>query len=267
MCPPLWFENGWFTNSSSRAVPSRAFRPSERNSTTRVSPLDVRVVDVEAAVLRVARVERHRQQALLGAVGADAAADVEEEPPLPLLEHEDAAGLLDDVDARGLGRRRGDVHGLRRTRGRPGRCSAAGAPCLPRRPPGATTSSSAERASVRASAWRSSSSRPGWSRPSTWSPLSSTSSPSSEVSLAVSHDGDQPSAVGQLHAGERLAEARRARIDLHLDDLEVLLAQLEEMDEPVLGHLVLRRARAGSTWRRPSGRCRAGRSAPGFADR
>ena len=69
------------------------------------------VVDVEAAVLRVVRVERHREQPLLRPVGADAAANVHEEAPFALLEHEDAARLLDDVEARGLGRRCGHVHG------------------------------------------------------------------------------------------------------------------------------------------------------------
>ena len=72
----------------------------------------VGVVDVEATVLRVARVERHRQQALLGPVGADAAANVHERAPLPLLQHEDPARLLDDVELGRLRRRRGNVDGL-----------------------------------------------------------------------------------------------------------------------------------------------------------
>ena len=95
----------------------------------------VGVVDVEAAVLCVVRVKRHREQALLGAVGADSPANVHEQAPLPLLEHEDPARLLDDVDPGRLRRRRRQRRRAGRSRGRRGRCSAAGAPCLPRRPP------------------------------------------------------------------------------------------------------------------------------------
>ena len=79
----------------------------------------VRVVDVEAAVLPVARVKGHRQQALLGAVGADPPANVHEQPPLPLLEHEDPARLLDDVELGRLGRRRGHVDRLVEAAGDP----------------------------------------------------------------------------------------------------------------------------------------------------
>jgi hypothetical protein len=56
-------------------------------------------------------VERHRQQSLLGAVGADAAANVQEQSPLALVQREDPALLLDDVEPRRLGGRRSDVDG------------------------------------------------------------------------------------------------------------------------------------------------------------
>src|SRR6266550_4210914 len=55
-----------------------------------------------------------------------------------------------------------------------------------------------------------------------------------DLGLAVAHDGDQPRSLRQPQLLHRLARARRALVDLHLDDLEVLLAQLEQMDEIVL---------------------------------
>ena len=44
---------------------------------------------------------------------------------------------------------------------------------------------------------------------------------------------------GRRSPATRLPAAGESRVDLELDDLEVLLAQLEQVDEPVLGHLVL----------------------------
>ena len=44
---------------------------------------------------------------------------------------------------------------------------------------------------------------------------------------------------GRLEPLDPLACRGCALVDLHLDDLEVLLAQLEQVDEVVLGHLVL----------------------------
>ena len=60
-----------------------------------------------------------------------------------------------------------------------------------------------------------------------------------DLRLAVPHHGDQARALGERELLDRLAGDGRALVDLHLDDLEVLLAQLEHPHEPVLGHLVL----------------------------
>ena len=87
---------------------------------------------------------------------------------------------------------------------------------------------------------RSSSSLPGCRIASTWSPGSSSVEPSAISDLAVAHDRDQPRALGQLEPLDRACRRTATpRVDLHLDDLEVLLAQLEQVDEAVLGHLVL----------------------------
>src|SRR6476646_4027309 len=59
------------------------------------------------------------------------------------------------------------------------------------------------------------------------------------LGLAVAHDGDQPGAFRQSQLLDRLARARRALVDLYLDDLEILLAQLEQVDQVVLRDLVL----------------------------
>src|SRR5262249_6823152 len=56
---------------------------------------------------------------------------------------------------------------------------------------------------------------------------------------AVAHDRDEPRALRQTELLDRLPGARRALVDLHFDDLEVLLAELEQVDEIVLRHLVL----------------------------
>src|SRR5262249_32300027 len=60
-----------------------------------------------------------------------------------------------------------------------------------------------------------------------------------DLRLAVSHHRDQPRTLRKAQLLDGLAGARRALVDLHFDDLEVLLAQLEQMDEFVLRHLVL----------------------------
>ena len=72
---------------------------------------------------------------------------------------------------------------------------------------------------------------------------------------------------GSSQRPDALALAVRALVDGHLDDLEVLLAQLEQVDQPVLGHLVLDQAHDRPGRARPSARCRAGRSTAGCADR
>src|SRR5581483_1589848 len=60
-----------------------------------------------------------------------------------------------------------------------------------------------------------------------------------DLGAAVAHHGDEPRALGQPQRLDALARDGRVAVDLHLDDLEVLLAQLEQVDEVVLGHLVL----------------------------
>ena len=70
----------------------------------------VREVDVEQPVARVARMERHREQALLAAA-RHLAGDVEERlrEDGAALEDPDRAGLLDDEEAGGVARRGGHV--------------------------------------------------------------------------------------------------------------------------------------------------------------
>src|SRR4051794_22025100 len=58
-----------------------------------------------------------------------------------------------------------------------------------------------------------------------------------DLRAALAHDGDQPRALGELQPFDTLAGRRRVAIDLHLDDLEILLPQLEQVDQVVLGHL------------------------------
>ena len=60
-----------------------------------------------------------------------------------------------------------------------------------------------------------------------------------DLRLAVTHDRDQPRAFRQPQLLDRLSGGGRALVDLHLDDLQVLLAQLEQVDEIVLRDLVL----------------------------
>src|SRR5262249_28323630 len=55
-----------------------------------------------------------------------------------------------------------------------------------------------------------------------------------DLGLAVAHDGDQPRAFREAQLLDGLAGARGALVDLHLDDLEVLLPELEQVDELVL---------------------------------
>src|SRR6266496_2256469 len=63
--------------------------------------------------------------------------------------------------------------------------------------------------------------------------------PDGDLRLFVAHDRDQPGALRQLEILDALARDRRVLVDLHLDDLEVLLAQLEQVNQVVLRHLVL----------------------------
>ena len=80
---------------------------------------------------------------------------------------------------------------------------------------------------------------PGSSTASTWSPgrITVESSASSERPCRITEISRVPS--GSAQAGDALARRRRVALDLELDDLEVLLAELEQVDDPVLGHLVL----------------------------
>src|SRR5690242_8089468 len=55
-----------------------------------------------------------------------------------------------------------------------------------------------------------------------------------DLGVAVAHDGDEPRTVGQLQRLDALARRRRVTVDLYLDDLEVLLAELQQMDDLVL---------------------------------
>ena len=82
------------------------------------------------------------------------------------------------------------------------------------------------------------SSLPGSSTASTWS-RPDHGRVLSELGAALAHDRDQPRALRQPEAGDALARSGRVALDLELDDLEVLLAQLEQVHDPVLGHLVL----------------------------
>ena len=86
---------------------------------------------------------------------------------------------------------------------------------------------------------RSSSSLPGSRIASTWSPTWSSVSESGISAWPPRMTEISRDPLGQLEAGDALAGRRRALVDLHLDDLEVLLAQLEQVDQLVLGHLVL----------------------------
>src|SRR5690348_12213338 len=56
-----------------------------------------------------------------------------------------------------------------------------------------------------------------------------------DLGLARADDGDQPGAVRKHQRPDTLPLAVRPLVHGHLDDLEVLLAQLEQLHEPVLG--------------------------------
>ncbi len=60
-----------------------------------------------------------------------------------------------------------------------------------------------------------------------------------QLGLPVAHEGDQARAGRQGQLVDRLADARAPGVDLDLDDLEVLPAQLQQVDQVVLGDLVL----------------------------
>ena len=60
-----------------------------------------------------------------------------------------------------------------------------------------------------------------------------------DLGRAAAHHRDQARARRQAEAVDLLADARALGADLDLDDLEVLLAQLQQVHQVVLGHLVL----------------------------
>ena len=80
---------------------------------------------------------------------------------------------------------------------------------------------------------------PGSRIASTWSPTSSWVSSSGISALPARTTEISRAPSGQLESADALPVAVRTLVDRHLDDLEVLLAQLEQLHEPVLGHLVL----------------------------
>src|SRR6266511_4958476 len=57
---------------------------------------------------------------------------------------------------------------------------------------------------------------------------------------AVAHDRDQTGAFRQVELLDALPRGRVVLVALHLDDLAILLAQLEQVHQVVLRHLVLR---------------------------
>src|SRR4051794_37765421 len=58
----------------------------------------------------------------------------------------------------------------------------------------------------------------------------------------VAQHGDDQRALGQVDLGDLLAGRGRTVADLELDDLQALLLEREQMDEPVARHLVLDQA-------------------------
>ena len=83
---------------------------------------------------------------------------------------------------------------------------------------------------------------PGSRIASTWSPAWSSVSASGISAWPSRMTEISCEPLGRFRPAIALAGRRRALVDLHLDDLEVLLAQLEQVDQLVLGHLVLDRA-------------------------
>ena len=60
-----------------------------------------------------------------------------------------------------------------------------------------------------------------------------------ELGATVPDDRNEPRAVGHPEPCDTLARGGRVAVDLELDDLEILLAQLEQVHDPVLRHLML----------------------------
>jgi hypothetical protein len=89
------------------------------------------------------------------------------------------------------------------------------------------------------SARRSSSSLPGSRIASTWSPARISVSLSAICATPARTTEITRAPSGKVQLVDSLPGARRAALDQDLDDLEVFVAQLEQMDELVLRHFVL----------------------------
>ena len=63
-----------------------------------------------------------------------------------------------------------------------------------------------------------------------------------DEALAVAQDRDQQAAFGHLQVADPAAGDAGVLAEQHLDDLQLLLLQVEQVDEAVLGHLVLEQA-------------------------
>ena len=83
---------------------------------------------------------------------------------------------------------------------------------------------------------------PGSRIASTESPASSAIESSGDLGLAVADDEISLEPCGSATCSIVLPAQTAVRADRQLDDLVVLLAQLEQVDQPVLGHLVLDQA-------------------------
>ncbi len=87
-----------------------------------------------------------------------------------------------------------------------------------------------------------SSSSPGSSTTRTSSPASITVSVLRDEAAALAQHGDDQAAVGHDHVSDLLTGHGRVLVDDQLDDLEPVAGQVEQVHEPVLGHLVLDQA-------------------------
>ena len=106
----------------------------------------------------------------------------------------------------------------------------------------------------------SSSSSPGSSTASTSSPGSSTVSGPGHEPRPLAQHRDQQAPLRQLEVADPLARHRRALAEQQLDDLEPLLRQVEQVDQPVLRAPRARSGAGSGRSPRPPGRSRAART-------